>query len=946
MEPLPAERYLFRLRLLSPARFPFLHGGAVRGLLSRALEQHQLPDGLLPAVCESGHIHYTEGDPYHLGVTLLGEDRKLLEALEAGLRRVGTGRQRGRGTASGLLAGFEVEGVEAVPLPDFGAQRQGLANGGPLELRFVTPLRLTRPEAERRKGASYFDRQYFGVAPFLDRLWRRAFQLRHGRFPNREERDEDRPPLPETATADPGRLEWLDLPAPGRQGQRRTLGGVVGPVVFEGVPEPWHELLLEGQLTHAGASTAWGFGRYRLPGGGEDPFRPARRFLDEVAEAGRLSVAFDHVLAKSGAAGVDGETPVEFDELRDERVLEIAGQLKNGTYKPAALLGVVMREDDGDLRPLAIPTVRERAVQRAASQALGPSVDELLEDCSYAYRKGFSRSGAAQAVQRAYEDGYRFVLDADIRACFDSVDWQRLFAKLHALFPAEPLVPLLEEWVQAPVSFDGRTIVRKRGLPQGSPVSPLLANLFLDELDESLVDQGFRLIRYADDFVILCRSLEDAERAREEAREALGLLDLELHEDKTDIRSLDQGFSYLGYLFCRSLALESRGKDEETVDDGPMEPEDVPQASWLAQVPFRRLRQLVDRGADEGEGRLELVPLVSSQRASLGLTRPLYVTSPEARLHLSGDTLEIDSGDEEPRNVPLRSLSHLVFLGRSRATVPLLSSLARFGVPSFFCYPSGELFATFGPWQPEWPVWLEQARALTEEDRSVAFAREVVSAKLHNQATIVVRFDWGQAVADELRDLARSARNKTEVDTLRGLEGRGAAVYFQALAEHLPEEWGFPGRRKRPAPDPINALLSYGYTLQLHHITTALVVQGLNPRAGFFHQGRGEHPALGSDLQEEVRWLVDALVWSMVRRREVQPDDFTASPDGRYPCLLTPEFRKKYVEAFERRLHTRFTPPGEEEALSYREFLARQAAAVKAWIQGSAATYRPLRLEA
>jgi CRISPR-associated protein Cas1 len=509
------------------------------------------------------------------------------------------------------------------------------------------------------------------------------------------------------------------------------------------------------------------------------------------------------------------------------------------------------------------------------------------------------------------------------------------------------------------VVFDGREIRRDRGLPQGIPVSPLLANLYLDEFDDQLLGRDFRLVRYADNFVVLTRDLESARAARQAAHEALAALRLDLNEDDTALRSLDDGFTYLGYLFCRSVVLET-DKSEEPPAPEPLAPGDVPAASWLAQVPFRRLAELVaDRAGRESpapadrRGEVAVVPLAGASGPPAPATRPLYVASPEARLHLSGATLRIEGLGEEALELPLRGLSHVVFLGRTRATVPLLLTLARFGVPSFFCRPSGELAATFGPHHPDWHVWGRQAR-LAEGVREggeavrLAFAREVIAAKLHNSATLAVRFAWQNAaeVAEELRQLARAAANKTDVESLLGLEGRGAAVAFRALAASLPAGWGFAGRVKQPPRDPVNAMLSFGYTLLHHHAATALTLRGLNPQVGLLHQGRGTHQALASDLQEEVRWLVDALVWSLIRRREVAPEDFTASPDGRYPCLLSPTFRRRFVDAFEERLATPFTPPGGGEALSYREFLSRQAFAIRRLVLGETATYSPLRLHA
>ena len=194
--------------------------------------------------------------------------------------------------------------------------------------------------------------------------------------------------------------------------------------------------------------------------------------------------------------------------------------------------------------------MRDRVAQRAVAEVLATAVDTLLEDCSYAYRKGFSRAGAARALEVAYQEGYRYVLDADIESFFDAVDHGRLVAKLDALWPLDPVVALLEEWVRAPVVFGGRRIDCDRGLPQGGAVSPLLANLYLDELDEEVLGAGFRLVRYADDFVVLAKDLEEARRAQEVVREALAELGLRLHPEKTAVRSFDDGSATLDTCSC------------------------------------------------------------------------------------------------------------------------------------------------------------------------------------------------------------------------------------------------------------------------------------------------------------------------------------------------------------------------------------------------------------
>jgi CRISPR-associated protein Cas1 len=310
--------------------------------------------------------------------------------------------------------------------------------------------------------------------------------------------------------------------------------------------------------------------------------------------------------------------------------------------------------------------------------------------------------------------------------------------------------------------------------------------------------------------------------------------------------------------------------------------------------------------------------------------------------------VEVAVAGGEDLRLPVGSLSHLVFCGRARATVPLLLGLAAEGVPSFFCRRSGELYATLGPHEPDWHLWSQQGSYASEESRRVGFAREMIGAKLHNQATLVRRFDWqgADAAAGEVRELERELANKTTREALLGLEGRGSRVFFQALAASLPADWGFTGRARHPPPDPVNAMLSYAYTLLHNHLTTALTIRGLNPRIGLLHEPRGAHAALASDLLEEWRWIADALVWSLVSRRRMSPDDFEPSPDVRWPCLLTREARRGFLEAFEERLHTAFTPPEGGEPVTYREYLSRQALQLRRLVTGETSRYLPLRLQA
>jgi hypothetical protein len=184
-------------------------------------------------------------------------------------------------------------------------------------------------------------------------------------------------------------------------------------------------------------------------------------------------------------------------------------------------------------------------------------------------------------------------LDADISAFFDHVDWERLLSKLDSLFPDEPLIVLLRRWITADVVYQGRHIRRSQGLPLGISVSPLLANLYLDDFDSELGMQGFRLVRYADDFVVLAKDADSARRALEASSSVLAHLSLELNMDKTRIVSLSDGFSYLGYLFCRSLVIDESLSAHE---DHAKHLDPIVKSTWISHLQPDQLRAITPAG--------------------------------------------------------------------------------------------------------------------------------------------------------------------------------------------------------------------------------------------------------------------------------------------------------------------------------------------------------------
>jgi CRISPR-associated protein Cas1 len=229
----------------------------------------------------------------------------------------------------------------------------------------------------------------------------------------------------------------------------------------------------------------------------------------------------------------------------------------------------------------------------------------------------------------------------------------------------------------------------------------------------------------------------------------------------------------------------------------------------------------------------------------------------------------------------------------------------------------------------------------------LAFARRVVEAKLHNAATLVVRFGFDAAPerGAELRALRDACGSATTVHQVLGYEGRGARLYFEGWAASLDATWGFTRRIKHPSPDPINALLSLTYTVLHQHVGSALVAAGLDPRIGLIHRERGAHHALASDLQEEFRHLAEGVVWSGVRHGWITPDQFALVGGDAPVSRMTGELRRRVVRTMEQRLFSEFTPLGGGRR-TYREFMDGQARRFAELLGDGMSGYRPLRLRA
>lgn len=275
--------------------------------------------------------------------------------------------------------------------------------------------------------------------------------------------------------------------------------------------------------------------------------------IDKVWAPKNLQAAAQHVLAKRGAAGVDGETCQMFARHQDAILAGLQHALATGTYQPQPVRRHYIPKGERGTRPLGIPAVRDRVVQQALRSVLEPIFEQEFLPCSYGFRPGRGAWHAAREIHRGLEAGYTWVVDADIQAYFDTINQERLQTLIARRISDGKVLQLLWRCLRAGVMEDGERRETVVGTPQGGVISPLLANIYLHELDLAMQAAGdaVRLVRYADDFVILARSREAAETALAQARMVLeGDLGLRLHPEKTRVvHYREEDFDFLGFTF-------------------------------------------------------------------------------------------------------------------------------------------------------------------------------------------------------------------------------------------------------------------------------------------------------------------------------------------------------------------------------------------------------------
>lgn len=665
---------------------------------------------------------------------------------------------------------------------------------------------------------------------------------------------------------------------------------------------------------------------------------------DRVIAPQALWIAWQRVRANAGGAGGDGVRWQDFERGAWQRIERLSDQIASGHYAPGPYRPVAIPKKSGGERLLAIPCIADRVVQTSTAMALTQLLDPGFEPSSFAYRPGRGVAQAVQAVLRHRRDGYRWAAEGDIERCFDEIPHEPLLERLEAEAGDARLTDLVALWLScfAPAGI---------GIPQGSPISPLLCNLHLDAIDEAMVGSGVRLVRYADDFVILAKSAGRAEAALGEMEQLLRGHGLALNPDKSRIVAAEQALRFLGHVFVRSMAWKEVEAEADVLPAPPDAPPEEVLAQWAGQA-------TVASDADD-----ELPDPRPSRR------RPLFLVEPGALLTVRNHSFVVegpptfDPDTGEPKREG-HLVEHAVRIDRieigpgAEADWKALQLAAACDIPLAMVDGWGATAGWLtGPGDLRGARVLAQARWLADDVHRNALAAAVVRGRVRNQWKILRRLN--RARKDErlakaavvLRRIQMRLPKDVPAAQALGYEGAAGAQYWPAIGYCIPAAFGFAGlRERRPPPDPVNAALGYLYALLERDIRVAIERAGLHPGMGALHIDRDGDGALVYDLMEAFRAPVsETILTTLIGRKALRAEMFTAGaglPDGgRAACRIELAGRRALIQGHESWLARPIRSRRSGKDVLWRALFDEEARALADLFTGQAQAFIPYEID-
>jgi CRISPR-associated protein Cas1 len=659
----------------------------------------------------------------------------------------------------------------------------------------------------------------------------------------------------------------------------------------------------------------------------------------ELVNTYLLRQAFEKVKKNSGAPGFDDQSIADFELNAELGLAIILSDLETQQYQPQPLKKSILRLPGKKDRALAFPTVRDRIVHTAIAIMLTPYFETEFEHNSYGYRPGRSYLMAVDKVIELRDGKYHHVFDADIASYFNNIPQQKLFEGLRDTQIESALIDLIFDLLLQHQEYQGELVfgtAKGLGIPQGSAISPLLSNFYLDPLDEMLIEAGYQMVRYADDFVVCCQNQLSAQRAQMLIEQVLTSLGLELNWDKTRLTTFEQGFRFLGHFFLQQQVIDeksnllygSNAQEKELalcISEQHLEFEQL-----QADVPASHIQKTIEDDYDWYQVEEQLA--TKSSLIKRTRVKTLYLTQVGAMVGIRGNRARITLGKDEIRTIPLSVLDVVMVMGRVQLTTDFLSYCTEHQIPIILSSSTGRYKGEVTSYPSNTARITTQILFLHSWSAQRPLTETVLKAKFANSDRLLSRAKANRQLntdaTNKLSDVCsalKSAQNKLVKCKTRQqfflLEAQCAKAYFAALRVIVDPKWQFFARNRLPPKDPVNALLSLGYSLLFNNMLCLVRAKGLHPNIGFLHSGHYQ-PSLVLDLMEPFRSsIIDTTVLMSINKGIITPDDFVMKDQQ---CLLTKTALSKFIQLIENKLTANFTDRETKSIIDYRKAMDLQ----------------------
>ncbi len=661
-------------------------------------------------------------------------------------------------------------------------------------------------------------------------------------------------------------------PSISEPGNTQYINGCAGKLYIKGRFEDFLPFIILGSQLHTGTKLSNSQGYYLLhkdPPGYFGRYFPNKKVI--------VSVIRD-VLDRYDNALESLSVTEKFPFNEEEYAESILRQIVTNTYMPSPNTAFLIKKKRGVDRMVEQSGFRDLIIQQYILKTISKPFDRMFEEESIGFRKGISRQKAIDVVHSAVAEGYQYVIESDIEDFFPSVDIKILSRLLDFYIPQSDtcLKNIIHKSIMNGYVLNGTFYNRIKGLAQGNPLSPILANLYLDSFDEQIKLWNVRMVRYADDFIILIRTKEDAENVLSRTEAYLSELGLKIKKEKTAVRHIKDGFRFLGMNFERS---EVR-----------VEPEDA----------VRRLR------------------------------KPLYITEPYLFMSLNGDAVSIKKERVIIETIPLRRVSEIIVMERTVLSTALIRKCTDNNIPLTITLNTGYYITTIKPDSKKYyDISSAHARRYysLSETEILCIAKEFAAGKLNNYISLF-RQRYGKdrnLFIGEMERVIQRIYQAGDIHQVRGFEGAAAKKIYQRLNGLIDHDIFHIRKRDRRYPDRINSMLNFGFYLLFSRINATVRAVGLNPYLGFLHSPEDNYESLVCDIEELFRSRINRFIIRLINLKIITKDDFTETERGLY-------LKRDAVRSFLNQFEAEMEKKNRKNTLSLKESIYVQIVVIKNYV--------------